>query len=122
MITNADMTLYSWTASGYIRVPIERVMWQESKQSSIEKTGLKDADAIKIFIPEASAPKGLAFALTKDIVVKGIIAFEFDNTTEVTRSASLKALHAAYDTHGVTVADGKLYGSPRMRHYQISCK
>ncbi|MDF2907573.1 MAG: hypothetical protein K0R34_2894 [Herbinix sp.] len=123
MFTNADMTLYSCGPDGkYTRVVIERVFWQESKQRNIEKTGLTDADSIKIFIPKASAPDGLVFNLQKDMTVKGISEHLIDNTSPQTISISIKALRSAYDVHAVTVADGKLYGSQMMQHYQISCK
>jgi hypothetical protein len=101
---------------------INKVFWQEVKQSNIEKTGLTSADSVKIFIPASSAPDGQNFTTSKDLAVKGIIAFEFDNTSPQTISASLTALKATNDVYTVTVADGKLYGSQHMQHYQISCK
>ncbi len=124
MLTNADMTLYSWqTGDKYIRTVIHDVNWQEVKQSNIDKTGLKDSDAIKIFIPAASFPSsGLSFTTSKDMVVKGVVTMDIDNTSAATASTSVKALKATYDVHGVSVADNKLYGSPNMQHYLLSCK
>jgi hypothetical protein len=54
--------------------------------------------------------------------VKGVIDTEFDNTSQQTIAASLTAIKAVHSVYTVTVADGKLYGSPAMQHYQISCK
>lgn len=122
MITNADMTLYSWSALGYTRKPINDVFWQESKQSNIEKTGLASADSVKIFIPAERAAEELSFTTNKDLAVKSVIAFEFDNTSDVTKAASLKALKATYKVYEVTIADSKLYGDPELQHYQLSCK
>jgi hypothetical protein len=123
MYTNADMTLYSCGKDGkYTRSVINDVFWQESKQSNVEKTGLVSADSVKIFVPASSAPGGLDFTTSKDLVIKGVIATEFDNTSQATISASLTALKAAHDVYTVTIADGKLYGSQNMQHYQISCK
>jgi hypothetical protein len=122
MITNADMTLYSWSGTGYTRKPIGDVFWQESKQSNVEKTGLAAADSLKIFIPAGSVSEVLTFTTSKDLAVKGIISFEFDNTSEASRSASLKTFRAAFKVFEVTIADSKLYGSPELQHYQLSCK
>lgn len=123
MYTNADMTLFSCNKDGkFTRKVINKVFWEEVKQSNIEKTGLTSADSVKVFIPASSAPGGLDFATSKDLVVNGVVGFEFDNTSLQTISTSLVSLKALCDVYTVTVADGKLYGSQRMQHYQLSCK
>ena len=123
MFTNADMTLYSCSKDGkFTRKVISGVFWQEVKQSLIEKTGLTSGDAVKVFIPAANASEELSFTTGKDIAVKGIVETEFDNTSQQTITTSLTALKSVHDVHTVTVADNKLYGSPIMQHYQISCK
>lgn len=123
MYTNADMTLYSGDPkTGYTRKVIKGVFWQEVKQSNIEKTGLTSADSIKVFIPSSSAPDGLELTTSKDMVIKGVVETEIDNTSAQTISASVTALKAEHDVYTVSVADGKLYGSQRMQHYQIMCK
>jgi hypothetical protein len=98
------------------------VFWQEVKQSLVEKTGLTSADAVKVYIPVDNAPEGLKFTTGKDLIIKGIVTTEIDNTSQQTISASLAALKTAYEVYTVTVADDKLYGSPVMQHYLISCK
>lgn len=120
MITNAEMTLYSWSGSGYTRKPIEKVFWQESRQSIIEKTGKTSDDSVKVFIPADSVSGVLTFTTNRDLAVKGIIDFVFDNTSDASKSASIKALRAAHKVYEVTVADSKLYGG--LQHYQLSCK
>lgn len=123
MYTNADITLYSCAKDGkFTRSVINKVFWQEVKQSNVEKTGLTSADSVKIFIPASSVPNGLSLTTSKDLVIKGTITIEFDNTTQATISVSLTALKAAYSVYTVTVDDGKLYGSSSMQHYQLSCK
>jgi hypothetical protein len=123
MYTNADMTLYSGDPkTGYTRKVIKGVFWQEVKQALIEKTGLVSGDSVKVFIPRTSAPEGLEFTAGKDLVIKGEVETEFDNTSQQTISASLATLKASHDVYTVSVADGKLYGSPSMQHYQISCR
>lgn len=123
MYINADMTLYSYGKDGkYTRKVIKKVFWQEVKQSLVEKTGLTSADSVKIFIPRASAPDGLNFTTGKDLVIKGEVTTDFDNTSQQTIAASLATLKASNEVYTVTVADGKLYGSHMMQHYQLSCK
>lgn len=123
MYTNADITLYSCSKDGkYTRNVIKGVFWQESKQSNIEKTGMVSADSVKVFIPHENTPEGLKFTTGKDLVVKGEISTEIDNASQQTISTSLATLKAANDVYTVTVADGKLYGSKNMQHYQIMCK
>ncbi len=129
MYTNADITIYSYGKDGTItRYPItgkngkNGTLWDEVKHSNILKSGLASADTIKIMIPAANIPEGLIFNLAKDMVVKGIIDFEFDNASDATRAASLKALKASNTVYGINAADAKLYGSLAMQHYQISCK
>ena len=129
MYTNTDITIYSVGGNGSItRHAItgqngkKAAFWDEVKQSNIMKSGLASADSVKIMIPIANIPDGMAFNLTKDMVVKGIISFDFDNTSAATRAASLTALKAAYTVYAINAADAKLYGSPSMQHYQLSCK
>lgn len=129
MFTNADMTLYSCAKDGkFTRKEIKGkdgakgAFWEEVKQSLIEKTGSTSSDAVKVYIPAGNAPEGLDFTTSKDLVVKGIVITEFDNTSPQTIATSLTALKAAHDVYTVTVADGKLYGSPAMQHYQIACR
>lgn len=120
MYTNADMTLYCGDPkTGYTRSVIHGVFWQEVKQSNIEKTGLTSADSIKVFIPSSSAPDGLELTTSKDMVIKGVIKTDINNKSAQTISASVTALKAEHDVYTITVADGKLYGSLRMQHYQI---
>ncbi|MGF7145299.1 hypothetical protein HNQ56_003740 [Anaerotaenia torta] len=129
MHTNVDITLYRYDKNGNInRLHVigkngkKGALWDEVKQSSILKSGLTGADTIKIMIPASHLPEGMTFATAKDMVVKEVIDFEIDNTTEATRSASLKELKAAHTVYGINAADAKLYGSPGMQHYQLSCK
>ena len=122
MYTNADMTLYLCSGGKYTRKVVSGVFWEEVKQSLIEKTGMTATDSVKVFIPSANVPGGISFAPGKDIAVKGIITTEFDNTSSATISASLTALKATNKVYTVTVADGKLYGSSMMQHYQIACR
>ena len=123
MYTNADITLYACPDGKYTRYPIKGVFWEDIKQANIIKSGLVNADAVRLFIPAANLPGGIKFTAGKDLIVKGIIDYEIDNTSQQTISASLKTMRETYDRVAtVSVVDDKLYGSPRMQHIQLSCK
>lgn len=130
MYTNTDITLYSYGKDGsYTRHEIKGknekkgVMWEDVKQSNVLKSGLSTIDAVRVFIPTENLPGGVKFTTGKDLIVKGIVDFEVDNTSQQTISASLKTMRETYDrVVTVSVVDDKLYGSPRMQHIQLSCK
>ena len=121
MYTNADITLYHWNGTGYVRQEIKKVFWSDSKISNINKTGRMDVDTVYISIPESSAQE-LKITMGKDLIVKGICKLEFDNTSQQTQSESTKTLKAECEVFTVNSFDPKLYGSPAMRHYELSCK
>lgn len=121
MQPNADITLYNYVDGSYIRQVIKGVYWFTVKQSNVLKTGLVDADRVSIHIPISSCAD-LKVATSKDLVVNGIIDMEFDNTSQQTQSASLRALREAHEVFTITAFDPKLYGSKRLQHYELSCK
>ena len=121
MLTNADMTLYSWNGSGYDRKVIEGVFWEESQISKTEKTGMVNADSVSIYIPYENAPD-LQITTGKDMVIHGVHDFEFDNTSDATLSTKMKELKKEHDIHTVSACDSKLYGSEELWHYELSCK
>jgi hypothetical protein len=123
MYTNANITLYACPDGKYTRHEINGVFWEDVKQSNIIKSGLSTADSVKVFIPVGSLPGEIKFTTGKDLIVKGGVDFEVDNTSQQTISASLKTMKETYDrVVTVNVVDDKLYGSPRMQHIQLSCK
>ena len=124
MLTNADITYYSCDKDGkYTRHEIYGVHWEDVKQANVLKSGLTSVETVKIFIPVDSLPGGFKFNAGKDIVVKGITDFEFDNTSQQTISASLKTLKEQNDkVLTASIVDDKLYGSPWMQHVQLGCK
>lgn len=121
MRPNADITLYHYKDGEYIRRVIKNVYWFAVKQSNVLKTGLVNTDSVSIHIP-ISSTDSLEITTSKDLIVKGIVTMEIDNTSQQTQSASLKALNNLYEVHTVTAYDPKLYGSRRLQHYELSCK
>ena len=121
MYTNADMTLYHYDGTEYVREVIKGIFWQSSKISNVNKTGRADSDSVFISIPAASR-EGLLITTGTDLVVCGVCELEIDNTNERTQSESLRGLKNAHDVFTVTAFDAKLYGTPGMQHYELSCK
>lgn len=121
MFTNADMTIYSLKDGKYTRTVIEEVFWNAVKESNTIKSGMTTVDSVKIIIPKYSAP---VFTVTtgKDLVIEGVIDYEFDNSSQKTQSESLKHLKDNYEVVTVTSFDPKLFGNEHMQHYVLSCK
>lgn len=122
MYTNTDITVYIDTDNGYERHYIYGVFWEGEKAANLLKSGMTVSDAVTIYIPKSSIPEGLKLREGKDLIVKGICPFEFDNTGGETVSKSLKNLRRDYRVLVVSVIDEKYYGSEAMQHIQLSCK
>lgn len=121
MYTNADCTVYFNQNGQYIRRTILNVFWSDSKQANVLKTGMTGADSVKVMIPISSADN-LAFTAGKDLIMKGIIELEFDNTSSKTISDSRKALELLGIVYTINMVDDKRYGSYNMHHWDLSCR
>lgn len=125
MFTNADITLYHFNPDyqGYERKVILSVFWSDTKQSNLIKSGMTDVIAAKVLIPAESIESPLLVSTGKDLILKGICLFEFDNTSQRTISESIKQLREMQErVLTINSIDEKLYGSPSMRHYKLGCK
>jgi hypothetical protein len=123
MFTNADITLYQMNKNGtYTRKVIEKVFWDEVKQSNVLKSGMANSDSVTIFIPKSSVTDTLSITTGKDLVINGKVELEIDNASPQTISGSLRTLTTTYETHTINAFDKKLFGSEEMKHYQLSCK
>lgn len=121
MLTNVDITLYTFNDNKYTRKEIKKVFWNEVKESNTVKSGMINSDSVKIFIPLLHA-EDLEVTTGKDIAVRGIIDVEIDNTSQQTISASLKSLKDTHSFVTVSSCDLKDFGSKHMHHYVLSCK
>lgn len=121
MQPNADITLYQLKDGNYTRQVIKGVYWFSVKQSNVLKTGLVDADKASIHVP-VDAVDGLEVTTSKDMVARGIVDLEIDNTDQRTQSESLRALKESHEVYTITAFDPKLYGTKRLQHYELSCK
>lgn len=122
MITNTDCTLYQFNGTGYDRIYISAVMWQEHRSGSVSKQGFQSADGIVIFIPKENIPKTASQNPTKDIIIKGNCNFTFDNLSEKTVSESLKKLRTEHQYFTAMSIDSKLYGSESLQHIKITAR
>jgi len=127
MYTNADITIYKKAAIGYDRYPVtgknnkKGAFWDESAQSNIIKSGLSTIGTVNIMIPLSHLPD-IVIKTGNDIVVKGNIDFEFDNTSQQTVASSMTQLKQITTVYTIVTADKKDFGSSGMQHYQLSCK
>lgn len=119
MYTNTSITLYLYSNGEYIRKNITKAFWDERKASNVLKSGITNADSLKVFIPYTG---DINFSTSKDLIVKGEVNYQIDTTTEKTIAESKQYLIQNYETYTITSCDKKLYGSPNMQHYELSCK
>lgn len=119
MLKNADCTLYLYdkTTQGYERFFIPEVYWQESKAGNVLKSGLKNAHNTTVYI---YSPCTVPETPTKDMLVKGLCPFEFDNSSQKTISESMKEFRSLYAFVTVESVDNCFYGS--LPHFEISAQ
>ncbi len=117
MLVNADCTLYRFENNGFVRYIINDIYWRENKAGNVLKSGLVNADRVTIFLySDAAVPR----TPTKDMLVKGICDFEFDNSTQKAVSESLKAFRENFDFVTVMSVDNMMFGG--LPHIEISCQ
>ena len=119
MYTNTSVTLYLYSEGLYTKKIIDKAFWDERKASNVVKSGIQNADSLKVFIPYTT---DINFTTSKDLIAKGKIDYQIDTTSEKTIAESKKHLIDNYETFTVTSCDKKLYGSSNMQHYELSCK
>lgn len=148
MYTNTGATLYNYDRDKttgkvrYRRTTLENVFWDDSKQSNTMKSGLTSIESVKVCVPFDVKTNGKAYASPKaylnsadkdnlftfvansqDLIVKGIIEYEIDNTSNQTISESLSYMKNNFDyVMTVSVVDMKDFGSERMQHWELGGK
>ena len=115
------VTIYHQGANGFERNVYDGCFWEDDQAAKIAKTGISSSDSLYVSIPLKNAPS-LEINKTKDYIVKGESDIEFDNTSQTTQSASLKALKASYEVLTITTVSKKDHGSPRMHHWEVGGK
>lgn len=83
MLKNADCTVYE--KDSFTRHVIEGVYWNDSRGQTVTKNGVQVSDSILVYIyGDAYIPK------SGDIIVKGVVDFEFDSSSQKSASESMK--------------------------------
>lgn len=150
MYTNTDATLFNYFKDKetgkvtYRKTYLRGVFWDDVKQSNVIKSGLATVESVLICIPfsvnadnkQYKSPKEYqkltdeekdnAFtfiANSQDMIVKGIVDYEIDNTSSKTISEGLMYLRNNYDNvMTISVVDEKDFGSEAMRHWELGGK
>lgn len=119
MMINADCTLYAYdkATGGFIRHAVYDVYWHESKAGNVLKSGLQTADSTTVYLfSDVVLPENPG----KDMLVKGICNFEFDNSSPAVISASMKEFSKLHSYITVISIDKCMYGG--LPHIEISAK
>lgn len=136
MISNADVTIYNkyldkdTRLDKYKRTVIYDIFWDEKKAYNRLQSGLESADHVLLLIPlempsnsryvspmefQKLEDKTNYFTLhVGDRIVKGDIDFEI--------TGKVSDLDKNYGAFTITSVDKKDFGSPHMRHFEISGK
>lgn len=104
------ITLYHFTNDGYVRSVINNVYWDEVGIGNVLKSGLTNADSIRIIIPTQN---DIEISAGKDLIVKG--ECEFVGTGNAKRT-----LCEQYNAYTVSKVDRKFHGT--LSNMEISCK
>ena len=122
MLSNADCTVYENAGKGAnvsvtARHFIPNVYWNDCRGKVLKKNGIQIEDSVIVYVFYSSdyVPK------PGDIIVKGDVDFEFDNTSQETMSASDKQFKQLYPQSVVvkSVSDYKFGGLP---HIEITAR
>lgn len=117
MMVNVDCTLYRYENGGFVRYIIPNVYWRESKAANVLKSGLMSVDSTTVYLyNDAVVPT----SPSKDMLVKGVCPFEFDNTSTQTVSQSMKTFTAQYSPVTVMSVDCMMFGG--LPHIEISAR
>lgn len=114
MLSNADVTFYS--AKTYERHTANKAYFTDNRGQTLKKNGIEISDAISVYLyTDEYIPKA------GDIVIKGIVNFDFDTSTEQTVSESMKQFRSQYPDFAVvkSVSDYRFGGLP---HIEITAR
>lgn len=121
MLKNADCTIFenSGTATNVNitgRHCIEGVYWNDSRGATVGKNGIRIDDSVLVYIYDDSyLPK------KGDFIVKGVVDFEFDGSSQKSVSESMKQFREQFPDFAVvkSVSDCR-YG--RLPHIEVTAR
>jgi hypothetical protein len=117
MMVNADCTLYRYENGSFVRYVLPKVYWRENKAGNVLRSGLATADKVTVYLYDDTV---LPTTPTKDLLVKGVCSFDFDNTSAQTISQSMKTFTAQYSPVTVMSVDNMMFGG--LPHIEISAR
>lgn len=83
MLTNADCTIFE--KDSFVPHVFGEIYWNDSRGQTVTKNGIQISDSVLVYIYEdAYLPKA------GDIIVKGIVDFDFDSSSHKSASESMK--------------------------------
>ena len=126
MFTNSDITLYLCTKEGklekFTRRVVKNVYWEDVDNATFLKTGQRGSCTALVMLPFSSVGKAINLTKGKDLIVKGVIDFEFDNTSQATISEGIAKLKTNHKALTLVSVDERLYGSKSVQHYELTGK
>lgn len=126
MFTNSNITLYLCTKEGklekFTRQVVKNVYWEDVEHSTFIKTGQRGSCTALVMLPFSSVGKAINLTKGKDLMVKGVIDFEFDNTSQATIAEGIARLKTNYKALTLVSVDERLYGSKSVQHYELTGK
>lgn len=114
MLVNSDLTFYE--SGSYTRHVVRDAYYFDSRSRTAAKNGLQVQDSVIIYLYNTEyVPKA------GDIVVNGIIGFEFDNSIAAAVSESMKLFRLSHPDFAVvkTVSNAR-YGG--LEHIEITAR
>lgn len=114
MLSNADITIYN--GKDYTRHTATKAYWADSRGQTVTKNGIQISDAVSIYLyTDEYIPR------VGDMVVCGIVDFEFNTESQQTVSESMIDFRKKYPNFAVvkSVSDYKFGGLP---HIEITAR
>ena len=116
MFKNADCTLYLCNANGgFDKYVVKDVYWHDNRGSTTTKNGIQSADNVTVYFYSDNVKP---HSVGKDLLIKGIAEFEFNNTTSQTVSQSMKSFREQHPDF-VTVVSVNDYMFGGLPHIEI---
>lgn len=126
MFTNSDITLYLCAREGKLdkfkRQVVKNVYWEDVDNATFLKIGQRGSCTALVIVPLSSLDGAFNFTKGKDLMVKGVIDFEFDNASQATIAEGMARLKTNYKALTLVSVDERLYGSNSVRHYELTGK
>ena len=126
MFTNSDITLYLCEREGKLdkfkRQVVKNVYWEDVDNATFLKTGQRGSCTALVMLPFSSVGKAINLTKGKDLIVKGVIDFEFDNTSQATIAEGIAKLKTNHKALTLVSVDERLYGSKSVQHYELTGK